>query len=223
MKKALIIIFIVLAVITASFYLFLRRYNYRSEQEQIVSKYTLSPKEISLLKEGDIILRHGYGFVSDMIVETLNDSIGLSHCSILAKDDIGEWMIIHSVSSTLTDIDGVQSQPFAPFINDSKKNSVVVIRYKNAKNDSDLARIGQRAEYYLDKQIPFDDSFDLEDSTKFYCSELLWKVIKDEYSVDIFEAKNRAEHYDYMKFDCFLDTFNFEIILDHRLRDTKKN
>lgn len=223
MKKAIIIIFIVLTAITASTYLFLRHYNYRSEQEQLVSKYSLSPKEISLLKEGDIILRHGYGFVSDMIVETLNNSIGLSHCSILTRDDNGKWLIVHSVSSTLTDIDGVQSQPLAPFINDSKKNSVVVIRYKHAKNDSDLARIGERARYYLEKQIPFDDSFDLNDSTKFYCSELPWKIFKDEYNIDIFETKNRAEHYDYMKLDCFFDTSNFEIILDHRLKNPKKN
>jgi hypothetical protein len=222
-KKALFIIFIVLAVIIGSIFLFLRYYEYSSKQEQLVSRYSLSKKEISLLKEGDIILRHGYGFVSDMIVETMNDSLGLSHCSILTKDAKGNWMIVHSVSSTLTDIDGVQSQALSPFINDSKKNSVVVVRYKNAKNDSDLARIGERARYYLDKQIPFDDSFDLKDSTKFFCSELLWKVFKDEYHIDIFNPENKAEPYDYMKLDCFLDTTNFEVIIDHRSRNPKKD
>jgi len=218
LKRAFLIVFIVLAFLIASSYLFLRHYNYYSEQEQIVSKYTLTKKELSLLKEGDIILRHGYGFVSDMIVETKNDSIGLSHCAILTKDDNGKWMIIHSVSSTLTPIDGVQSQPLQPFINDSKKNTVVVVRYKHVKNDSDLARIGSRAKYYLKKQVPFDARFDLNDSTKFYCSELLWKVFKDEYHVDIFKPENRAEPYDPMTLDCFLDTTNFEIIIDHRTR-----
>lgn len=195
--------------------MFLRHYNYRSEQEQIVSGYTLSKKELALLKEGDIILRHGYGFVSDMIVETKNDSIGLSHCAILTKDEKGKWMIIHSVSSTLTPIDGVQSQPLQPFINDSKKNTVVVVRYKHVKNDSDLARIGSRAKYYLKRQVPFDARFDMEDTTKFYCSELLWRVFYDEYKVDIFKPESK-EPYDPMKLDCFLDTANFEVILDHR-------
>jgi len=138
LKKTLIIIFIVLASLAISFYLFLRLYDYRSEQEQIVSKYTLSKDELSLLKEGDIILRHGYGFVSDMIVETMNDSIGVSHCAILTTDTNKNWMIIHSVSSTLTDIDGVQSQLLQRSSMTAKKFSVVV-RYKHVKNDSDLA------------------------------------------------------------------------------------
>jgi hypothetical protein len=217
-KKTLIIIFIVLASLVLLSYLFLRLYDYRSEQEQIVSKYTLSTDELSLLKEGDIILRHGYGFVSDMIVETMNDSIGISHCAILTTDTNKNWMIIHSVSSTLTDIDGVQSQLLKPFINDSKKNSVVVVRYKHAKNDSDLARIGQRAKYYLKKQVPFDESFNPDDSTEIFCSELLWKVFKDTYNTDIYQPEYKAEPYDYLKFDCFLDTSNFEIIIDHRKR-----
>jgi len=223
LKKNIIIVFSVLFIIIILIYLFLRLYDYRSEQEQIVSKYTLSEKEISLLKEGDIILRHGYGFVSDMIVETMNDSIGLSHCAILTKDKKGKWMIVHSVSSTLTDIDGVQSQFLSPFINDSKKNSVVVVRFKNAKNDSALACIGKRAKYYLKKQIPFDESFNMKDSTELFCSEFIWKVFQDEFKTDIFESKDKKEHYDYMKFDCFLDTTNFEIIIDHRTRLPKKN
>ncbi len=220
MKRKLIIFFIVLAVILISIYLFLWVYDYCSQQEQVVSNYTLSHEEISSLHDGDIILRHGYGFVSDMIVETLNDSTGISHCAILTQYK-GHWIVIQSVSSTLSDVDGVQWQDLNTFIRQSKKNSVVVMRYRHGKNDSDLARIGARAKYYLDKKIPFDNAFDLFDSTSFYCSEILWKVFKDEYHVDIFESKYRPEHYDYMKFDTFLDTSNFKVIFDHRKRIKK--
>jgi uncharacterized protein YycO len=217
MKRKLIIFFIVLASIALAIYLFLLIYDYRSRQEQIISNYTLSPKEISLLHDGDIILRHGYGFVSDLIVETLNDSTGISHCAILTQYK-GHWIIVHSVSSTLSDVDGVQWQDLTTFVSQSKRNSIVVMRYKHAKNDSDRARIGEKAKYYLQKKILFDNAFDLFDSSKFYCSELLWKVFKDDYNVDIFESKYRPEHYDYMKFDTFLDTSNFNIIFDHRKR-----
>jgi len=217
MKKKIIIFFIVLASIITAVYLFLFYYNYRSEREQVVSNYTLSPAEIALLKDGDILLRHGYGFVSDMIVETLNDSSGISHCAILTKID-KKWMVVQSISSSLSDVDGVQSQDLKDFVNQSKMNSLVVVRYKHVKNDTDLARIGTRAKYYLAKQVPFDNSFNLFDSTSFYCSELLWNVFKDEFHIDIFESKYRPKHYDYMKFDTFLDTSNFKIIIDHRAR-----
>jgi len=220
MRRKFVIFFIVLASIALASYLFLLIYEYRSHQEQIVSNYTLSKKEVSLLHDGDIILRHGYGFVSDMIVESLNDSSGLSHCAILTNYK-GHWIVVHSVSSTLTDVDGVQWQDLNTFVNQSKKNSLVVTRYKNAKNDSDRARIGSRALYYLQRKLPFDNAFDLFDTTAIYCSELLWRVFKDDFHVDIFESKYRAEHYDYMKFDTFLDTANFEVIIDHRKRNLK--
>jgi uncharacterized protein YycO len=220
MKRKLIIFFIVLAGVALAIYLFLLIYEYRSRQEQIISNYSLSKEEISLLHDGDIILRHGYGFVSDMIVRSLNDSTGISHCAILTKYK-GHWIVIHSVSSTLTDVDGVQWQDLATFVNQSKKNSVVVMRYKHARNDSDRARIGEKAKYYLKKGVPFDNAFDLFDSSKFYCSELLWKVFKENYHIDIFESKYRPEHYDYMKFDTFLDTSNFQMIFDHRKRKIK--
>jgi len=220
MKRKIIIFFIVIISLIIGIYLFLLIYDYHSQQEQIVSRYTLSKKEISLLHDGDIILRHGYGFVSDMIVETLNDSSGLSHCAILTQYK-GHWIVIHSVSSTLSDVDGVQWQDLATFVSQSKRNSIVVVRYKHVKNDSDLARIGTRAKYYLKRKIPFDNAFNLNDSTAFYCSELLWRVFKDEYHVDIFESKYQQKHYDYMKFDTFLDTSNFKIIIDHRKKMKK--
>lgn len=217
MKRKLIVSFIVLASICAAVYLFLLYYNYRSEQEQVISNYTLTPAEIAQLKDGNILLRHGYGFVSNMIVETLNDSSGISHCAILTKQN-GNWIVVQSISSSLSDVDGVQSQDLASFVNQSKKNSFVVVRYKHAKDDSDLARIGMRAKYYLAKKVPFDNAFNLFDSSAFYCSELLWNVFKDEFHIDIFKSKYRPKHYDYMKFDTFLDTANFKVIIDHRKR-----
>ena len=121
--RKLYIFLIVLTGLILSIYLFLFIYEYRSKQEQFFYNYTLSSKDIYLLKDGDIILRHGYGFVSDMIVETLNDSTGISHCAILTKYK-NHWIIVHSVSSTLSDVDGVQWQDLNTFINQSKKNQL---------------------------------------------------------------------------------------------------
>jgi len=220
MKRKFIVFFIVVTLIILSVYLFLRIYEHCSRQEQVISAYTLSSEEAALLRDGDIILRRGYGFVSDMIVKSLNDNTGLSHCAILTQFK-GHWIVVHSISSTLSDVDGVQWQDLRTFIKQSKKKSVVVMRYRYGINGADLARIGDRAKYYLEKKIPFDNAFDLFDSSSFYCSELLWKVFKDEYHVDIFKSKYCPGHYDYMKFDNFLDTSNFKVIIDHRKKTQK--
>jgi len=197
--------------------MFLFLYNYRTEQEHSFSTYTLSKKEINLLQNGDIILRHGYGMASDIIVKTLNEKYDISHCAIICKDS-NQINVIHSVSQSLSDFNGVQTQTLSRFINDSKKNSVIVVRYKNPQH-TDNTLIAERATYYLSKKIPFDNDFDIDDSTNIYCNELIWRTIKDSYYVDIFKNQLKDEdkksHY---KFYALWDTTNFEIIINHHLR-----
>ena len=215
MKRIIVVIFIIFLSMAASVRLFLYAYENRSMQEQSFYKYALSKEEINKIQDGDIILRHGYGFVSDMIVERLHEKYAISHCAIVCKDDTS-CMVIHSVSSSLSDIDGVQSQELNSFIQDSHYNSVIVIRYK-PKINKPLSAISRKAKYYLAQQIPFDNAFNINDSSEFYCSELLWKVILNEYGDDIMLGKNN-ERKDHLRFDTFFDTTKFEIIINHQLR-----
>ncbi|HNW90898.1 MAG TPA: YiiX/YebB-like N1pC/P60 family cysteine hydrolase [Bacteroidales bacterium] len=219
MKRIFLIIFIIIFSVGASLRLFLYAYENRSMQEQSFYRYTLSDAELNKIQDGDIILRHGYGLVSDMIVEQLDEKYDISHCAIVCKNDT-DFMVIHSVSSSLSDIDGVQSQEIRSFIKDSHYNSVIVIRYK-PKIDKPLSAISRKARYYLDQQIPFDNAFNIEDSSEFYCTELLWKVILNEYGDDIMQGKNN-ERKDHLRFDTFLDTTKFEIVLNHHTRKTHK-
>ncbi len=213
--KKIIIVFIILFSVAASVRLFLYAYEHRSIQEQSFYRYALSEGELNKIQDGDIILRHGYGLVSDMIVEQLDEKYDISHCAIVCKND-SQCMVIHSVSSTLSNVDGVQSQEIRSFIRDSQYNSVIVIRYK-PKINKPLSAISRRAQDYLKRQIPFDNAFNIEDSSEFYCTELLWKVILNEYGDDIMAGKNN-ERKDHLRFDTFLDSTKFDIILNHHLR-----
>lgn len=214
MKKKVIWIFIALLIIGLLVYAFFWWYEYKSQQKQKISHYSLTNIEISELQEGDIILRHGYGLVSDLIVESLNEPLDISHCAVLAKDSLGKFIVIHSVSSTVSDVDGVQWQYLQPFIKDSKENSVVVVRFKG-KSDEERKTIAERAHYYLNQKIPFDNSFDIYDSTEYYCNELIWHIFKDEFKVDLYKDKFAKGKFDYMKFDTFLDTTKFDVIINH--------
>lgn len=215
MKKTIIIVFIALIISGLLVYAGLRIYDYRSTQKQESLNYALTKEELASLRSGDIILRHGYGWVSDMIVTQLKEQYDLSHCAIVCRDGDSLY-VIHSVSSSLSNVDGVQSQEINAFIRESQYNSVVVVRYKKPF-DKDQSCIAGRAKDYLKKGIPFDNAFNINDSTEFYCTELLWKAILNEYHVDILAGKNN-ERKDHLRFDTFLDTANFEIIIDHQAR-----
>ncbi len=215
-KKRLFRVLIITSVILLSIALFLFIYEYRSGQEQSFNKYRLSKAEMDSLHDGDIILRHGFGVVSDMIGETMNEEFNVSHCAIVCKPTADSIYVIHSVSSSLSDFDGVQTCGINKFMQESKPNSVMVVRYK-AKIDKDLSCISKKANNYLKKQVAFDDDFDIIDHKKIYCSELPFLIFKEEFNHDIFNSTD-PEKTTHKLFKSFWDTTQFSIIINHQLR-----
>ncbi|MCX7696298.1 MAG: YiiX/YebB-like N1pC/P60 family cysteine hydrolase [Bacteroidales bacterium] len=214
MKKPLM----VAGIFLAAFLLYFVTYNVRSSATRDIVRYDLNPEEYSLLKDGDFILRHGYGLVSDGIVQTFNEDYHVSHVGILVSCDTCPhgFKIIHCVSQSLYPIDGVQEQSFPQFLWDSQLNSIMVVRFKFA-NDTTRHLISKKAIEYLERKVPFDHSFDITDTTSFYCSELPWLVLKNVFHVDIFEGKdfNQFEH---LKFEVFWNPKYFDVIINHNVR-----
>ena len=177
----------------------------------------LSSAEVAMLCNGDIILRKGFGFVSNKIVEILNEPYPLSHCGIVVLDD-GAPYVIHSVSSTLSDYDGVQRSSLNSFFADSKPCSIVVVRYLGAQSDGGTL-ITTEAKRYLQAKVPFDNSFDLADNTKMYCTELVWKILLDKYSCDIYPDQSSHTA---LGFAPFMDATCFKVIINHCVFDSSR-
>ncbi len=175
------------------------------------SNYALSAEETALLQDGDIILRRGSGMVSDMIAKLLNEDHDLSHCGVVARRN-GNFYVVHAVSNSLSEVDGMQVHPLGRFVAQSKPGSVVVTRLRT---DHDRSGISRRAVHYLKQEVPFDHHFDLADSSKIYCSELIWRIVREEFGVDIFAGATADELAPY-RFANFLDPELFEVVLDHQ-------
>jgi hypothetical protein len=193
-----------------------------ADQERDLNYYTLSADELEVLKEGDILLRHGYGFVSNMIVKTLKEQIPVSHVGILTVDPAdGNYKVIHSVSQTISDADGVQKQDLRSFIRDSQPNTLIVVRYRNASlHENKTSLISERAFYYLSQKIPFDYTFDFNNTGSFFCTEFVGRVIGDVFEDEIFSEDflNSVSDLDKLKFNVFFDPCRFDVILNHHLR-----
>lgn len=174
-------------------------------------RYSLSANEVSLLQDGDIILRRGSGMVSDMIASLLNEDHDISHCGVVTERE-GKFYVVHSVSSNVSEVDGMQAHPLQQFVAQSKPGSVVVTRLRT---EGDRSGISRRCVQYLKRAIPFDHHFDLNDTSSFYCSELIWRVVQEEFGVDIFEGATLDKLSPY-RFSNFLDPALFEVVLDHQ-------
>lgn len=189
-------------------------YTFRDEPKPNPRKlYKLTKDEKSLLQTGDIVLRKGYGFASNIINDLFPTGYSLSHCAFVYRN--GEKIsVIHSVSSELSPIDGVQSEDIDKFIRESIDRSVMVVRYK--ADSLTRQQFGDVAKAYLNKGITFDSKFELSDTTEFYCSELIYRVFYTIYKKDMFEERLTSDHPDFLGIDAFLDTTKFDIILSHQ-------
>lgn len=215
MRKIIFSVFILVTLII----LFLLSYKFKSRQEQFFSTYSLRDEELEIIQEGDIILRWGFGLVSDMIVKTLREELSVSHCAIVVNDSIEGFKVIHTVSQSLSDFDGIQIQNLNTFVKNSKANSILVVRFKNA-DERTAKLIAQKARYYFQQKIPFDHSFDLDNENEFFCTELIWRIILDVFNIDIFENKKNTIK-DYLKFSNFYDSDYFDVIINHHENYTK--
>jgi hypothetical protein len=187
------------------------------QERSFYGYYKLSETELNLIKDGDIILRQGQGFVSNLILKTLNEDLPLSHVGIITTDSLGDLSVIHSVSSTLSDFDGVQIQNLKSFVKESVPNSVVIVRYHQVNYMPESAtEISKQAKIFLEQQIPFDHSFDYTDSTHFFCTELIWRVYKEVFKEELFKINPSEKLIEKLKFYHFFDSNKFSIILNHQ-------
>ena len=145
------------------------------------ANYCLNENEKSLLHDGDIILRKGYGLVSRRIVETLKDTLDISHCGIIVQID-SCWSVVHSIPGRLSPFskdDGVIISTLSEFMEDALPNSVIITRLKR---DS-LFQIASKALDYAERKIPFDYDFNYNDTTSLYCSELILHILEDKFAL----------------------------------------
>lgn len=187
------------------------------EKSENKTLYRLSTDEIAKLRNGDIIMRKGEGFVSGVINDLFNTGYNLSHCGIvlIEKDSI---KVIHTVSSELSKIDGVQTESLKKFVRESVLNTILVVRYKADEETGNL--IASASKVYLTPQRhkAFDHKFDLADTTKFYCTELIHYSFLDVFQKDMFPERLQSDHPNFLGLNAFLDTTKFEIILNHQAK-----
>ena len=130
--------------------------DHRSEiSEQIKNKdiTRLSKKELSLIKEGDFILRRGFGFFSDYVSTNLNDGplIDVTHAGIITKQN-DTLFVIHSLSSDVSEIDGVQKQPLSDFLQYSAPHKIIITRLGHLKGlQTDTDRHSNDFYVYVDE------------------------------------------------------------------------
>lgn len=158
------------------------------------------------IRSGDIVVRCGTGLVSALIRAKVGDSISASHCGVIVGQ-AGAWSVVHSLSESVSDHDGMQRCSLTEFIENSELESLKVVRFKQGDGRS----IAAWAEYYLARKVPFNEAIDLGDTTRLFCSQLPIHLIFSLYGVDLVPPADRKAR-KIPKFSLFLDSLYFRRI-----------
>jgi len=159
------------------------------------------------ITNGDFILRRGKGFVSRSIINILNDKTGISHCGIIIKDTTIPcgYAVIHSVSSHVSDVNGIQKTSLVDFMKESVPGTNQIVRHK--KNNPQVAiNLSKNAEFYLEQKIDFDHWFNLKDHEKIFCSELLYLLCINNLNDTLYTQDEKSLY----TFNVFFDTTRFQ-------------
>lgn len=171
---------------------------------------TLSSQELALLKEGDFILRKGYGWVSDRIANLLNEEYAITHCGLILTEGYNRPHVLHSMSNEL--VDGVFVEPLSDFLRESQPAKLVAVRLKCSKQDKKA--VIKEAKRLLAKKIPFDLAFNDADTSAMYCAELTCYYLRQVFGKDMLPEKAAILGRNVVRMRNFLDPRNFEVLFN---------
>ncbi len=171
----------------------------------IVGFYFLYPSQKTLtyytesdeiaFKSGDLILRRGKSFISQMVL--LNDKKSeYSHIGIVVLQDSTPW-VVHAVPGEAKkgEPEYIKMETVKSFLCVDKSADFAVFspkeKYRNAAE-----KAAQHAREYYKQKILFDASFSLEDDSRLYCTELIWRAYQK-------AGINLAEQYTTVKSPLF--------------------
>jgi len=141
----------------------------------------------TLLQEGDIVFRRGTSIAS-MVVLAAEKEGGYSHIGILVKDSLG-WRVVHAVPGE-TDKEypkeTIKKESLSQFFTPDRAAAGAIYRFETTEKIPFIA--AQKAKILFDRKLLFDHNYNLEDSTKMYCTELLYFVFNNA-GVDISEGR----------------------------------
>lgn len=144
----------------------------------------------TILKEGDLAFRRGSSIAS-MVVLAAEKEGGYSHIGIIVKDSLG-WRVIHAVPGE-TDKENpteiIKKESLAQYFAPDRAEAGAIFRLDTVETIA--LKAAQKAKVLFERKLLFDHRYDLEDSTKMYCTELLYFVFNCA-GVDISEGRRSS-------------------------------
>lgn len=141
------------------------------------NKEQIKFSNLPILKEGDIIFRKGTSAESYTVLMAQNNSNQkYSHVGIIHFNQQNLPMVIHAAPSSKKELNRVKLETIDTFW--STKNAIAGKICRKQLTPDQKATIQKHLISIIQNNVEFDDAYDLKDTSKLYCTELLYHAFK---------------------------------------------
>lgn len=155
------------------------------------------------MRDGDLAFRCGYGVFSRAV--TLAEDEGVySHVGVLLRKD-GGWRVIHAVPRELEgkdDFARVKEERVEVFYGPDRAFRGCLV-HTGLTDSLKIRQMCASAMKQARDSVRFDGDYDLEDSTKVYCTEFVWRLYRQA-GIDLSEGRRRRVNALHVQGDCLL-------------------
>lgn len=145
-------------------------FNNFAAAEKPTTDSTVTFSLLDSLRSGDLILRLGFGYVSEVMRQSSKSDQTYSHAGIFVWHE-GEPKVYHSLYRESDQTNAIELIPFEEFTNKNQCRNFGVYRYE--MSFAELAMLHQVLDSMHKAKIPFDLDWSLESKDKLYCSEMV--------------------------------------------------
>jgi hypothetical protein len=129
----------------------------------------------AILRNGDLIFRDGKSFISKALKKFNLKDQRFSHAGILHLE-AGEAYVYHCIGGEGNPDNRLRKEKLSSFCRPSEINRYSIFR--TILNPDQLKQVDSLAGVYHSLGIEFDTGFDLSDSRKMYCTEMIYNIFE---------------------------------------------
>jgi hypothetical protein len=142
------------------------------------SKFVDTTQDLDI-REGDFIFQNIHGKLFSVIEDVTGSPI--THCGIIVKKK-GEWYVLEAIGP-------VMFTSLNEWIHRGIGSEITIVRLKD-KYQNQIPRIIKASYNYLDR--PYDIQYEWDDE-KIYCSELIYKAVRDATGMELVEFRRLGD------------------------------
>jgi hypothetical protein len=153
--------------VAASFVLLCAGFNNKAKKKIIAPALNKN-----LYQTGDIVLREGKGLISSAFSKMSLKEKKYSHAGFIVTEG-NEWLVYHFIDKGKK---GITVEKLEDFVSDEECSSFAV--YHPAYSQDQQMTIASLIKNPVDRNKEFDSDFDLKTDDKFYCTEWIYKLLR---------------------------------------------